>query len=411
MRASAPTLLPSSSDTSVHPLAARLRRLATCLALALLGLGASAEPARAQPAEQRAPAEQARLEELARSLLTSREEERYAVLAAELRALEPARRVPVLNWLERYVSDPRAGRLVSTLAQLEEPQAARLLAGIASRSADERYPGSPREAALLALARRPLRVSLPLLARTALTASDGDVRAAHAQLLLDLVKEGPEQEEVAPQARRALLLRAAAELLRREPSAAEPWTNLCATWIAETNELDATLRELLRDRLAPQTLGLLRGLETRLNATARALELPRTAEAQRRARLRPSEAEALPELEVWYERELSRSPHLRALEARLQSEREALRSTLRSLSNRTDEPLLLRTALEALERLGAPSDPAWLELEVTLLEFPDAGVRGVAFRLLKAGTGQTLPQTPAAWRAYLARAATAGAPQ
>ena len=249
-----------------------------------------------------------------------------------------------------------------------------------------------------------MRTSVPLLLEGALLGAEPDTAREQGSALLALAKEGPDEEELSFSARTALVLSAAEKILRGRPGPVteERWARMVGDWIEGTNDLEDLLGALKRSQVPGAVRGIIAGATKRLRASQRPLDVVRAEEVNRRRKLDPAERESLPALADWLADTIRSDPRLTLIDRRVTTERSLFERTLYDLASQSLEPAVLVSVLKAAAPLAQEAGESWAPLLIDLLDAEERAVSAEAFRLLKELTSQTLPQSSAAWRAWLA---------
>lgn len=327
---------------------------------------------------------------------------------AKARALGAAEQRVLLAWAKGRVSDPGIGNLLPLLRTLDSQSAAEVLVEIASAPRGEEDDGSLAEEALDALLfAHPSKRSIPLATSAILRTSDSHAAGRIQSALLDLVREGPDEEKISRGAlRKALVVELRKALRGRDlpPVARARAVSFLADWLVQTDELKDVLALIKRRLEDPDAIfldALLQGVPRRQESLRRPIDLLRAREVNRRNELEPEAREQLARLEDWLEDRVSRDKRLSVLARRIARDDATFQELLLDLL--ASEEASVRVKLEVLglaPRFGQDADSPWVPLLIAQLD-KERAVASRAYGLLKQITGESIPQNAVLWDRWL----------
>tara|TARA_R110002072_G_scaffold238521_2_gene395936 strand:- start:1238 stop:2434 length:1197 start_codon:yes stop_codon:yes gene_type:complete len=380
----------------------RLLGSALVVCVFLSGARALAQDSKASPT----PASQKAVDrELAiatgKSLLESSTKSKRMAALGKATSLEAAEQRVLISWASDHASDPRAGNLIPFLRKLDSKRAAELLVEIAAATRGEEDDGSIADEALDALLYgQRVSHSIPVATEAALRTTDPHAAQRIQSGLVELIKEGPEEEQV----KSSLLIRSLVGSIQKvlrgrdlPPGTRERAVSLVSSLLIDTDEIGVLLQQIRR-RLEDEDRvfldGLLRGMALRRESLYRPIHLLRAQEANRRAKLEPSRREQLADIGDWLEDRVRRDKRLSLLARRLESDAKIFEDLLlERLANSENTPLKLLILRLAPTYAKGP-DSKWVP---ALIPHVEGSVGTQTYQLLKKLTGEDIPQNRVLW--------------
>jgi len=340
-----------------------------------------------------------------KSLLEGSSKSKRKNALAKAASLEAGERRILIAWARDQVSDPRVRNLIPFLRKLDSQAAADLLARIAAAPRGEADDGSIAEEALDALlyGQKASR-SIPIATEAALRTTDPYVAQRIQTALLELIKEGPEKEEVKSAVLMRNLVISIQKVMRGRdlpPGTRERSVSLVSSWLIDTDDL-AGLLQLVKRRLEDEDRifldGMIQGMAHRRQKLHRPIHLLRAREANRRNKLEPSQREQLADIEDWLEDRVRRDKRLTLIARRMESDAKVFEDLLLDRLENSENTRLKLQILKLAPTYAKGADSKWVP---ALIPHLDGSIGAQAYVLIRKLTGETFPQNRVLWSRWL----------
>ena len=376
---------------------------ALVLCVFLPGAQATAQDTKETPAPQKVVDRKLAVA-VGKSLLEGSTKSTHKKALAKAATLEAAEQRVLVSWAGDRVSDPRVRNLIPLLRKLDSQGAAELLIKIAAAPRGEADDGSIADEALDALLYgQKVSRSIPLATDAALRTPQANGARRIQGALLELIKEGPEQEQVKSSALLRNLLDSIQRTMRGRdlpPGTRGRAVSLVSSWLIDTDDLPKLLL-LVKRRLEDEDRifldGLLQGMALRRERLSRPINLLRAQETNRRHGLEPSQREQLASLEDWLQDRVRRDKRLALIARRLESEAEVFEDLLLDRLQNTQSTRLKLLILKLAPTYAKGADSKWVP---ALIPHIEGSVGTQAYQLIRKLTGETFAQNRVLWRRW-----------
>lgn len=338
-----------------------------------------------------------------KALLEGAEPERKRALARAT-ALGAAEQRVLVAWARDHVSDSRIGNLIPLLRRLNSQSSGELLIKIAAAPRGEEDDGSVADEALdvLLFAQRVSR-GIPLATEAALLTTDANAARRIKSMLLELLKEGPDEEKVSEAVMMKLLVTSIQKVMRGSdlpPGTRARAVSLVSSWLEDTDDLRDVL-QLVKRRLEDQDRifldGFLQGVSRRRENLLRPIHLLRAQEVNRRRKLDAYKREQMASLESWLEDRIARDKQLSRLSRRIKKDDAIFEELLLDRFANSESRTLKLEILKLVPLFAKDADSAWVAALIPELQ---GAVGPQAYQLIKQITGESIPQNSVLWRRW-----------